>query len=67
MNAEKNPNMMDQILVMAKRRFRQFRRDPKNWFLLATPFITATFGFLIVYKIQEEFPTTDPSSDEDRI
>lgn len=46
--------MGNQIIVMCKRRFRQFARDTKNWFLLSTPFITATFGFLIVYKIQIE-------------
>jgi len=49
---------------MIKRRFRQFVRDPKNWFLLSTPFITATFGFLIVFKIQQAFPDTDPDVKE---
>lgn len=33
---------------MVIRRFKQFLREPRMWFLLASPFITAVFSFLIL-------------------
>jgi hypothetical protein len=33
---------------MVVRRFKQFFREPRMWFLLASPFITAIFSFCIV-------------------
>lgn len=63
MFAPKNPTFGSQFKVMVARRFRQFVREPKNWSLLATPFVTATFGFLIVYKIQLEFPDAQKKSE----
>jgi len=49
------PTTMSQLVSMTKRRFRQFVREPRMWFLLGTPFVFAVCGFVFAGT---ESPTT---------
>jgi hypothetical protein len=40
-----------QIFALFVKRMKQFSREPRTWFMLASPFITAIFSFLILQAL----------------